>query len=282
LTALQQIELLLQNQRKEYKLEVDNLLVSLKEIYKYREMLKNLVRKELRTRYKGSVLGFLWTFINPLLQLLVYTVIFSTVMRINIDRFYIFMFVALLPWIFFSTSVQSSSSTIISNKDLIKKIYFPRVVLPVSVVISGLMNMIFSFAIVFPALIISGIGITPAVIYLPIVMIAALIMTLGFSVLFSGLNVYFRDLEHILGIVIMAWFYFTPIVYPVEMIPESFLRLFFLNPITPIILGFRDILYYGIAPNFAMLGINMILGLILLVFAFMVFQNLQKNFAEEI
>jgi lipopolysaccharide transport system permease protein len=147
LTALQQIELLLQNQRKEYKLEVDNLLVSLKEIYKYREMLKNLVRKELRTRYKGSVLGFLWTFINPLLQLLVYTVIFSTVMRINIDRFYIFMFVALLPWIFFSTSVQSSSSTIISNKDLIKKIYFPRVVLPVSVVISGLMNMIFSFAI---------------------------------------------------------------------------------------------------------------------------------------
>lgn len=245
-------------------------------------MLKNLVRKELRTRYKGSVLGFLWTFINPLLQLVVYTVIFSTIMRINIDRFYIFMFVALLPWIFFSTSVQSSSSTIISNKDLVKKIYFPRVVLPVSVVISGLMNMIFSFAIVFPALIISGIGITPAVIYLPIVVIAALVMTLGFSVLFSGLNVYFRDLEHILGIVIMAWFYFTPIVYPVEMIPESFLRLFFLNPITPIILGFRDILYYGIAPNFVMLGINIISGLLLLIFALIVFENLQKNFAEEI
>lgn len=255
---------------------------SLQEIYRYREMLKNTVRKELRTRYKGSVLGFLWTFINPLLQLLVYTVIFSTIMRINIDKFYMFMFVALLPWIFFSTSVQSSASTIISNKDLVKKVYFPRIVLPISVVISSLMNMLFSFAIVFPALIISGIGITPALIYLPIVLIAAFIMTLGFSILFSGLNVYFRDLEHILGIAIMAWFYFTPIVYPVEMIPVGFLKLFFLNPVTPIILGFRDILYYGIAPNFAMLGINILSGVLLLIFGLMVFENLQKNFAEEI
>jgi ABC-2 type transport system permease protein len=142
--------------------------------------------------------------------------------------------------------------------------------------------MIFSFAIVFPALIISGIGITPALIYLPIVLIAAFIMTLGFSILFSGLNVYFRDLEHILGIAIMAWFYFTPIVYPVEMIPVGFLKLFFLNPVTPIILGFRDILYYGIAPNFAMLGINILSGVLLLIFGLMVFENLQKNFAEEI
>jgi ABC-2 type transport system permease protein len=203
-------------------------------------------------------------------------------MRINIDKFYMFMFVALLPWIFFSTSVQSSASAIISNKDLVKKVYFPRVVLPISVVISSLMNMLFSFAIVFPALIISGIGITPALIYLPIVLIAAFIMTLGFSILFSGLNVYFRDLEHILGIAIMAWFYFTPIVYPVEMIPVGFLKLFFLNPVTPIILGFRDILYYGIAPNFAMLGINILSGVLLLIFGLMVFENLQKNFAEEI
>src|SRR5665647_3718938 len=116
---------------------------AIKEIFCYREMLRNMVRKDLRTRYKGSFLGFLWTFINPLLQLLVYTAIFSTIMRINIDKFSMFLFVALLPWIFFSTSIQASTSIIISNKELVKKIYFPRVVLPISVVVSNLMNLIF-------------------------------------------------------------------------------------------------------------------------------------------
>lgn len=255
---------------------------AIKEIFRYREMLRNMVRKDLRTRYKGSFLGFLWTFINPLLQLLVYTAIFSTIMRINIDKFSMFLFVALLPWIFFSTSIQASTSIIISNKELVKKIYFPRVVLPISVVVSNLMNLIFGFAIVFPALIITGIGITSAIIYLPLAILVAFVMTLAISLLLAGLNVYFRDLEHIVSIAIMAWFYFTPIVYPIEMIPEKFVRLFSLNPVTPIVLAFRDILYYGKAPNFAMLGVSLLTGLLMLIFGYIVFQLLQRNFAEEI
>lgn len=255
---------------------------AIKEIFCYREMLRNMVRKDLRTRYKGSFLGFLWTFINPLLQLLVYTAIFSTIMRINIDKFSMFLFVALLPWIFFSTSIQASTSIIISNKELVKKIYFPRVVLPISVVVSNLMNLIFGFAIVFPALIITEIGITSAIIYLPLAILVAFVMTLAISLLLAGLNVYFRDLEHIVSIAIMAWFYFTPIVYPIEMIPEKFVRLFSLNPVTPIVLAFRDILYYGKAPNFAMLGVSLLTGLLMLIFGYIVFQLLQRNFAEEI
>lgn len=245
-------------------------------------MLKNLVKKDLRTRYKGSVLGFLWTFVNPLLQLVVFTIVFSTVMRINIDKFYMFLFVALLPWIFFSTSVQVSAGTIIANKDLVKKIYFPKAVLPLSVVTSGLMNLLFSFVIVFIVLIISKIGITINIIYLPLVIFVEYLITLGISLLVSSLNVYFRDLEHILGVLLMGWFYFTPIIYPVEMIPKSYLKLFFLNPITPIIISFRDILYYGKAPDFVMLGLTLLIGLFTVIFGYNVFKILQKNFAEEI
>lgn len=258
------------------------MIEDIKEIYRYREMLKNLVKKDLRTRYKGSFLGFLWTFINPLLQLVVYTVVFSTIMRMNIDKFYMFLFVALIPWIFFSTSVQVSAGSIIANKDLVKKIFFPRIVIPLSVVTSGLMNLLFSFIIVFIALMVSGIGIHQSIVYLPIVIIVEYIITLGFSLLVACINVYFRDLEHILGILIMAWFYLTPIIFPVDMIPKEYLKYFFLNPMTPIIIGFRDILYYGKSPDFISLGISFIIAILMTVFSLFVFEKLQKNFAEEI
>lgn len=254
----------------------------LKEIYCYREMIKNLVKKDLRTRYKGSILGFLWTFLNPLLQLIIYTIIFSTVMRIDVDQFYMFLFVGLVPWIFFSTSILIGTNTIISNKDLIKKIYFPREILPMSVVLSGFMNMIFSMIVVFLALLVSGIGITMNIIYLPIIMIVEAIFTLGVVLIVSSLNVYFRDIEHILGIVVMAWFYFTPIVYPIDMVPKEYLKYFGLNPMTSIISAYRDILYHGIKPDMNSLGVVSFLSAILLVIGYYIFKALQKNFAEEI
>ena len=203
-------------------------------------------------------------------------------MRMNIDRFHIFLFVTLMPWIFFSTSVQSSTSSIISNKDLVKKIYFPRAILPLSVVTANLMNLLFGFVIIIPAVLLSGIRLTGSIIYLPLVILVEFVVALAFSMLFSGLNVYFRDLEHLLGIGMMAWFYLTPIVYPVEYIPPQLIQLFFLNPMTPIILAFRDILYYGKVPNLPMLGISLLAGILLLAFGYGVFNHLQRNFAEEI
>lgn len=194
---------------------------SLKELYAYREMIFSLVRKDLRTRYKGSVLGFLWTFVNPLLQLVVYTLVFSTIMRVNVDKFYIYLFVALVPWIFFTSSIQGGATSILSGADLIKKIYFPRLVLPIAVTSAAFMNMVFSMLIVFIALIISGIGLSWHIVYLPVIMVLEYFFALGMAFIFSALNVYFRDLEHILGIVTMAWFYGTPIVYTIDMVPGA-------------------------------------------------------------
>ena len=130
----------------------------IKELYAYRQMLISLVKKDLRGRYKASVLGFLWTFINPLLQLLVYTVVFSVVMRAGIEKFYIFVFVALVPWIFFSSSLTGGASIIVMNQDMIQKIYFPRIVLPISYVTSCFVNMLFSFIVIFAVLLVTGYG----------------------------------------------------------------------------------------------------------------------------
>lgn len=254
----------------------------LKELYNYRDMLSNLVKKDLRTRYKGSVLGFLWTFVNPLLQLLVYTLVFSVIMRAGIDKYYIYLFVALVPWIFFSTSLTASSSSIIANKDLIKKIYFPRLIIPMSIVNGAFMNMIFTMVVVFLALIFSGIGMSKYIIFLPIIMLLEYLLALGISFIVSSLNVYFRDLEHILGIVTMAWMYMTPILYDINMVPENLQGIFKLNPMTPIILAFRDILYYKTMPDLSHMGLIFMWGIGFIILGYIIFQKLQKGFVEEL
>lgn len=256
---------------------------NIKEIWAYREMLKSLVRQTLRTRYRGSVLGFLWNFVNPLLQLVVYTVVFSTVMKVNIEKYYIFLFVGLIPWIFFASSLQGGATSIIGGGNLIKKIYFPRTILPIAAVISSLVNMFFSFIVVFFILILSGVGISiEALPFLSLVIIAELFVAIGFALVVSCLNVYFRDLEHIIEIVIMGWFYFTPVIYAVDMIPSKYMKIFCLNPMFSIMTSFKDILYYKTVPLIMPLLITGIEGILLIVFGLVLFEKLQKNFAEEL
>lgn len=252
------------------------------ELYQYREMMFNLVRKDLRTRYKGSILGFLWTFVNPLLQLIVYSIVFSVIMRVNVEQFYMYLFVALIPWIFFTTSIQGGATCILASKDLVKKIYFPRLIIPLSTVNAAFMNMLFSMVVVFAVLIFSGRGLSRYIFLLPVIMILEYCFVLGLAFIFAALNVFFRDIEHILGIVTMAWFYLTPIVYTVDMIPEQYLGLFYLNPMTNIIISYRDILYYKRPPQFETLGSIVLWSIGFIVLGYMIFQKLQKNFVEEL
>lgn len=255
----------------------------LKELWQYREMIISLVRRDLKSRYKGSVLGFLWMFLNPLLQLGVYTIVFSTIMRMDIEKFYLFLFVALVPWLFFSTCLSSGTMVIFSQQDMVKKIYFPREVLPIAFTLSQFVNMLLSFIVIFVVVFCSGVKITlPALLCLPLVMIIEFILALGITFLASALNVYFRDLEHILSIVAMAWMYLTPIIYPVEMVPEQFVTLYYLNPMTSITVAYRDIMYYGKAPQMSTLLNAAVLGVLVLVIGKVAFSKLQRKFAEEL
>lgn len=256
---------------------------TIQEIFEYRQMIFSLVRKDLRGRYKGSVLGFLWTFINPLLQLVVYTIVFSNILRTDVDKYYLFLFVALVPWIFFQASIVGGSSSVLSQQDLVKKIYFPREVIPISYVTSCFVNILFSFIIIFMVVLISGVSLNVlGLLCLPVIMLVEYILALGFAMIVSATTVYFRDLEHILGIVTMVWMYMTPIMYPLDFVPDNLRAVFMLNPMTPIVVAYRDVLYYGRVPHISTLLNGFLLGMITLVLGFIIFGKLKKNFAEEL
>lgn len=254
-----------------------------KEIYNYRQMIISLVRKDLRGRYKGSVLGFMWTFINPLLQLAVYTIVFSIIMRSGIEQYYLFLFVALVPWIFFSSALTGGATSILGSADMVKKIYFPREVLPIAYITSSFVNMVLSFLVVFAVLLVTGYGFNLlAILYLPLIMVVEYILALGIALLSSALTVYFRDLAYILNIIAMAWQFLTPVMYSASQVPEKLMPIWRLNPMTPVIDAYRDILYYKQIPQVSTLTEAFMLGIIVLVAGEIVFVRLQRGFAEEL
>lgn len=258
-------------------------MAKLLEIYSYREMIVSLVKRDLKGRYKNSVLGFFWSYLNPLLQLVVYTFVFSIVLRNNIEKFYLFLFVALVPWMFFSAALNTGSGCVIYQSDMVKKIYFPREVLPIVNVTSGFVNMLLSFIVVFVVLIVSGYGINVRVlVYLPFVMIIEYFLTLGMVFLVSSVTVYLRDIEYMLSILTLAWQFLTPVMYSVDMVPERFLPIYRLNPMTPIIEAYRSILYYKTTPNLHILLESIVFAVIFMVIGVAVFEKLQRRFVEEL
>lgn len=254
-----------------------------RELYQYREMLKNLINRELRTRYKASVIGFLWTFINPLIMLVVYTVFFSIISRGSaIQPYSIFLFCALLPWLYFQTGIQTSTMSIVGNANLVKKVYFPNELLPISAVMASLVNYLLGLLILIPAEFMFGTHMNFSLIYfIPIVAIQS-ILILGFSFWLSALNVFFRDIEHIVGVIFTAWFYITPVMYQMELIPLEYRGIYMMNPMTPIILAYRDIFFYGRNPNTRSLVEVLLLGSLLMISGLVIFRKMRKRFAEEL
>ena len=252
----------------------------LKEIYKYREMIKGWTRKELRTRYKGSFLGFLWTFVNPLMQLIIYSLIFPLILKISEENYAMFLFVALIPWNYFTTCLQGSCSLIIANTNLVTKVYFPREVLPLSYTFSGLLNMVFSYFIVFPMLIFFHIQLSWNILWLPVLMLTQTILCAGLSLLMCSVNVYFRDLEYFIGVTLMGLYFLTPIMYRLDTMPESFQRLLRINPMTNFVELYRDITFYGRGLNIQLYFASLIYSVMILLIGYFTFSKLQRKFTE--
>lgn len=241
------------------------------------------MRKELRGRYKSSILGFLWTFINPLCQIIIYTIVFSNIFRMNVDKYYIFLTVVMIPWVFFTASMTGGSICVVNQQDLVKKIYFPREVLPISFVTSCFVNMLLSFVVVFGMLLVTGWGVSlRAIVYLPLVMLVEYILCLGLTMIISACTVYVRDLEHIMGVLMMAWIYLTPVMYEITYVPERLRPIFMVNPMTPVAIAYREILYYKQVPEVSNLVMSVCVGVVSLVVGSVIFAKLQKNFVEEL
>ena len=253
----------------------------IEEILKFKEMIKSFTIRELRTRYKGSFLGFLWTFVNPLLQLLVYSLVFPFILRVSEKNYTMFLFVALVPWGFFTNSVQGGCNLIVGNSSLVTKVYFPREILSITHTLSGLCNTIFSYMIVFPLLIIFKIPMTIHLLWLPLILIGQTILNLGLSLIVSSVNVFFRDLEYLVSVGLMAMYFLTPVMYNITILPEKYQKiLIFLNPMAGYIILYRNIMYYGIMSRPLLLIYTLVYSVAVLFIGYFIFQKLQRKFAE--
>lgn len=257
-----------------------------KDLYSYRELLKSNVKKEIRGKYKGSFLGILWSFVSPLLMTLVYAIVFPYLMRgAGYEHYTTFLVIGILPWTWFTTSIAQGTFTVIGNGPIIKKVYFPREILPISVVTSGLVNFLISCIIIVLFLIISGIGFSINILWLPLIIMAQYLLTLGIIFITSAINVYVRDLEYIINFLIQMLFYGTPILYSVDMFsnaPAVINTLIKYNPIGIIVTCYRDILYWGNEPHIWSLLIVILGSLVTCIVGLAIFRKLSKGFAEEV
>ena len=267
---------------------------NLKELYKFRVLVQNLVSRELKARYRGTVLGFLWSFFNPLLLMIVYTLVFGLILKGGMGSefgdsstlYAVFLFTGLLPWTWFSASALESANVLMVNGNLIKKILFPAEILPVVTVLSNLVHFSLGLPILLLFLIAFGKGLTLYALLLPVVVFIQMVFSLGLGLLISSLTVHFRDIRDILANLLTLWFFSTPIIYPLtfESIQKSsFLRtLIDLNPMTHIIEGYHSCLFYGAPLHWKRLGITLLVSLVLFVIGYAVFDRLRDSFPEEV
>lgn len=254
-----------------------------KHLYQYRELLKSNVKKEIRGKYKGSFLGILWSFVNPLLQVLVYAIVFPLILKDPEPNYVVFLIIGILPWTWFTTAIGQGTFTILGNAGIIKKVYFPREILPISVVTSGLINFLISCLIIFAFLIFSPIGFSWYLIYLPLVVLVQYVITLGLVFITSAINVYIRDAEYIINFIVNMLFYATPILYSPDVFAGTkFEVLIHLNPLATIINSYRDLLFHQTMPDLKALMIVLAIGMIILSFGILIFRKLERGFAEEV
>lgn len=260
----------------------------IQEIYVYRELLKSNVKKEIRGKYKGSFLGVLWSFINPLLMVLVYAIVFPYLMRGTIPNYLVYLITGIIPWTFFTSVMGQGMATVKNNSGIIKKVYFPREILPLSVAVAGLINFMISCIIILVFCLIFHVGFSWHLLFLPLVAIIEFIICLGAVLMFSAINVYIKDMEYIINFIINMLFYGTPILYSLSNmgagsgVPNILITLVNLNPFTHLMAIYRDIfLYHEVS---ALASWIYVIGIAVFVFALglFTFKKLEKGFAEEV
>ena len=253
-----------------------------KNLYRYRELLKTSVKKEVRGKYKNSFLGVIWSFLNPLLQIAVYAIVFPLILRNNQENYVIFLCCGLIPWTFFATSINRSAFSFIENGNLIKKVFFPREIIPISIVTSEAINFLISTIIILGFVIFGGLGITKYVMMYPLVLLVQYFIVLAISIVISSICVYLRDLQHFIGVALQLLFYAAPVVYAPSTIPDNFQWILKFNPMTYIINAYRDIFYNQQMLEIKPLLIVLLIALIGCVFGYMIYNKLQKGFAEQL
>ncbi|MCI8588549.1 MAG: ABC transporter permease [Bacilli bacterium] len=252
-------------------------------LYAYRQLLKSNVQKEIRGKYKGSFLGVLWSFVNPLLMTLVYAIVFPLILKNTEPHYVTYLIIGILPWNYFTTVISQGTTTVLLNGGILKKVYFPREILPISVNLSGAINFMISCLVMCLFLIFSGIGFSWYVFIFPLILLVQYVVQQAIILITSAVNVYVRDAEYIINFFVNMLFYATPILYSKEMFAGSSLEwIIKINPFAILINSYRDIFYYQTLPDIFSLLVTLGIGLIAFYVGLCIFRKLEKGFAEEL
>lgn len=253
-----------------------------KNLYEYRELLKTNVKKDIRGKYKGSFLGVLWSFLNPLLMVVVYAIVFPYIMKVKTDNYLQYLICGVIPWNFFTTVMGLGMGSIKNNAGIVNKVYFPREILPISAALSGLVNFFISCIIVILFCLFGGLGISWHIILVPIIAIMQFLITAGLVLGLSAINVYIQDTEYIVQFVLNMAFYATPILYLPSLLPSLFQQILNLNPMTHILVAYRDAFMYHTLPGLKTMVILTIISVLVCFIGYKIFKKLEKKFAEQI
>lgn len=252
------------------------------ELWEYRELLYFLTWRDIKVRYKQAVLGMAWAVLQPLITMIIFSLIFGQLAGLPSDGipYPLFSFAALLPWQLFSGSLQRAGTSLVGNSNLLTKVYFPRLVIPLSAVLAGVVDFAFSFVFLVVLMLYYGILPTWNLLYLPVFILLAILTALAVGLWLSALNVQYRDVQHIIPFLIQAWMYGSPVAYSASLIPDGFWRILYsLNPITGVIQGFRWVLLGAEAPGLY-LWPSVAIVMVLLVSGLYYFKRMEQTFAD--
>lgn len=251
-------------------------------IFEYSELIRNLVISDLKVKYQSSFLGFAWSMLNPLLMMLVLYAVFQNIFKFEQEHFALYLLIGIIAWRFLSIGTVTAMGSIVGKPSLVTKIYIPREILTFSITMSAFISSILEFTVLIPLMLILGAPISITILLFPVVHALYFIIVYGLSLVLSALYVYFRDLNQIWDILLQIGFYVSPIIYPLTMVPEKYLLYYTLNPITRLIMMYRDILLFGNFPTVLDFLIVGGFGVVFLAFGSAVFKRLSLRFAEEV
>ena len=259
----------------------------LKAVWEYRELLYFLVWRDVKVRYKQTALGVAWVVLQPILSTVVFTVIFGVLLNAPSAGvpYPVFVLAGLLPWTYFAGSLSRTSTSLVNSANLITKVYFPRLVIPLSAVLSGLVDFAVTFVVLVVLMVVYRIAPTPGLVLLPLFLLLAIVTALGFGLWMAALNVRYRDVTYLVPFLLQIWMYLTPVVYASTLIPERFRWLLALNPMAAVVMGFRWSLLGGTladAPPTNLLLISTTLALVVLATGAVFFRSTERTFADVI
>jgi ABC-type polysaccharide/polyol phosphate export permease len=252
------------------------------QLFKYRTLIQVLVIRELKARYRGTVFGFFWSFLNPLILMIVYVLIFSVFMRFQMEKYAAFVFCGQLAWIWFASSLNESTYSIINNGGLLKKVYFPAEIFPLIYIGSNLVHFLFTLPLLILFLLLNKVKLNYLILLLPFLWFLQLLFTFGCGLIVSSLTVIFRDLLYIIPNILTLWFFLTPIIYPVSLIPDKFKILLYINPIALLIISYQDILFWGKFPQVKNIIIFVFFSLLIFIIGRSIFNSYKDLFPEEV